>query len=114
MHYYNSYGAIMDTLDNIILAQYMLAKYNTPYTMISMGNLFEMEASIEAIRILLTNKGDYTTIKTNNILNNTPKESDYDNINSTLQLIDFSKSVEMNWENKVIIKDPNDAQPELF
>jgi hypothetical protein len=91
MHYYNSYGAIMDTLDNIILAQYMLEKYNTPYTMISMGNLFEMEASIEAIKILLTNKGDYTTIKTNNILNNTPNNSDYDNISSVLKLIDFSK-----------------------
>ena len=30
------------------------------------------------------------------------------------KLVDFSKSVEMDWENKVIIKDPNDEQPELF
>ena len=30
------------------------------------------------------------------------------------KLVDFSKTVEMNWENKVVIKDPNDAQPELF
>jgi len=30
------------------------------------------------------------------------------------KLVDFSKSIEMQWENKVIIKDPNDEQPELF
>ena len=30
------------------------------------------------------------------------------------KLVDFSKSVEMDWENKVVIKDPNDEQPELF
>jgi len=30
------------------------------------------------------------------------------------KLVDFSKTVEMNWENKVFIKDPNDTQPELF
>ena len=30
------------------------------------------------------------------------------------KLLDFSKTVEMNWENKVVIKDPNDTQPELF
>jgi len=30
------------------------------------------------------------------------------------KLVDFSKTVEMNWENKVVIKDPNDTQPELF
>jgi topoisomerase-4 subunit A len=30
------------------------------------------------------------------------------------KLVDYSKTVEMNWENKVVIKDPNDTQPELF
>lgn len=30
------------------------------------------------------------------------------------KLIDFSKSVEMEWESKVVTKDPNDEQPELF
>ena len=30
------------------------------------------------------------------------------------KLVDFSKTIEMEWENKVIIKDPNDEQPELF
>ncbi len=30
------------------------------------------------------------------------------------KLVDFSKSIEMDWENKVVIKDPNDEQPELF
>jgi hypothetical protein len=29
-------------------------------------------------------------------------------------LVDFSKTIEMVWENKVVIKDPNDEQPELF
>ena len=30
------------------------------------------------------------------------------------KLVDFSKTIEMDWENKVVIKDPNDEQPELF
>jgi topoisomerase-4 subunit A len=30
------------------------------------------------------------------------------------KLVDFSKTVEMAWENKVVIKYPNDTQPELF
>jgi topoisomerase-4 subunit A len=30
------------------------------------------------------------------------------------KLVDFSKTIEMGWENKVVIKDPNDEQPELF
>ena len=30
------------------------------------------------------------------------------------KLVDFSKTIEMVWENKVVIKDPNDEQPELF
>jgi topoisomerase-4 subunit A len=30
------------------------------------------------------------------------------------KLVDFSKTIEMEWENKVVIKDPNDEQPELF
>ena len=30
------------------------------------------------------------------------------------KLTDFNKSIEMTWETKVVIKDPNDEQPELF
>jgi topoisomerase-4 subunit A len=30
------------------------------------------------------------------------------------KLVDFSKTTEMTWEHKVVIKDPNDEQPELF
>ena len=30
------------------------------------------------------------------------------------KLVDYSKTIEMAWENKVVIKDPNDEQPELF
>lgn len=30
------------------------------------------------------------------------------------KLVDYSKTIEMAWENKVVIKDPNDTQPELF
>jgi len=30
------------------------------------------------------------------------------------KLVDFSKTIEMEWENKVVIKDTNDEQPELF
>ena len=30
------------------------------------------------------------------------------------KLTDYNKSIEMEWETKVVIKDPNDEQPELF
>jgi topoisomerase-4 subunit A len=30
------------------------------------------------------------------------------------KLTDFNKTIEMEWETKVVIKDPNDEQPELF
>ena len=30
------------------------------------------------------------------------------------KLVDFSKTTELTWEHKVVIKDPNDEQPELF
>jgi topoisomerase-4 subunit A len=30
------------------------------------------------------------------------------------KLTDFNKTIEMEWETKVMIKDPNDEQPELF
>ena len=30
------------------------------------------------------------------------------------KLTDYNKTIEMEWETKVVIKDPNDEQPELF
>jgi topoisomerase-4 subunit A len=30
------------------------------------------------------------------------------------KLVDYNKSIEMEWETKIVIKDPNDEQPELF
>ena len=89
--YYNVYGAILETLDNILAAQLILEKYNTQYKMISMGNLFEMGASIEAIHKMISNRGDYSVIKMDNLLDTIKHTTNLDNINSVLQLIDFTK-----------------------
>ena len=61
--YYNVYASILDTLDNIVSAQLILEKYNTPYKMILMGNLFEMEASVKSMKTLSINRGNYSKIK---------------------------------------------------
>jgi hypothetical protein len=89
--YYNVYASILDTLDNIVSAQLILEKYNTPYTMISMGNLFEMEASVKAMNTLAIHKGDYSIIKINNLLDTIKLNSNLDTIDASLKLIDFNK-----------------------
>jgi len=89
--YYNVYASVLDTLDNIVSAQLILEKYNTPYTMISMGNLFEMEASVKSMQTLSENRGNYSKIKINNLLDTIKLNSNLDTIDSSLKLIDFNK-----------------------
>jgi len=89
--YYNVYASILDTLDNIVSAQLILEKYNTPYKMISMANLFETEASVTAMNLLAQHRGNYSKIKINNLLDTIKLNSNLDTINSSLKLIDFNK-----------------------
>lgn len=89
--YYNVYASVLDTLDNIVSAQLILEKYNTPYKMILMGNLFEMEASVKSMKTLSINRGNYSKIKINNLLDTIQLNSNLDTIDGSLKLIDFNK-----------------------
>ena len=91
INYYSVYGAIMDTLDNILLAQKIIESYNIPYKMITIGNLFEMEASVEAMQKLGGLGGDYSSLRVTNLLDITEKNTKNDDLLSILELIDFNK-----------------------
>ena len=56
-----------------------------------MGNLFEMEASVASMKTLSRNRGNYSTIKINNLLDTIQLNSNLDTIDSSLKLIDFNK-----------------------
>lgn len=97
--YYSVYGAVLETLENIYHTQQYLEDAKIPYKMITMGNLFGMDATIEKLNYLQSvtddTNGDYIQLKTKNILE---KLEDYDDswyelnlIKSLLSKIDFSK-----------------------
>ena len=97
--YYSVYGAVIEALENIYHTQQYLEKAGIPYKMITIGNLFAMDTSIEKL-IELQNttpnkRGDYTELKTKSILEKleTYDSSWYElnNINSLLRKIDFTK-----------------------
>jgi len=58
-HYYSTYGAVIDTLENILFIQQLLNSENIPYSMITIGNLFTLSTTIEEIKKLINNQGDY-------------------------------------------------------
>lgn len=58
-HYYSVYGAVIDTLENILFTQQFLNSENIPYTMITIGNLFTLSTTIQQIKNLMDNSGDY-------------------------------------------------------
>ena len=66
--YYSVYGALLETLENIYHTQQYLNEKNIPYKMITIGNLLNMDVSIEKIYQLQTGnhlvKGNYATLKT--------------------------------------------------
>jgi hypothetical protein len=97
--YYSVYGAVIETLENIYHTQQYLEDAKVPYKMITIGNLFGMDATIEKLNYLQSvmddTKGDYIQLKTKNILE---KLEAYDDswyelnlIKSLLKKIDFSK-----------------------
>jgi hypothetical protein len=99
--YYSLYGAVIDTLENIHYTQLYLKSINIPYKMITIGNLFGMDASISKLIELqkgtdLT-QGKYSNSKINNLFDKLEKIEDSwydtDNIKYLLNKIDFSKFI---------------------
>jgi hypothetical protein len=64
-HYYSTYGAIIDTLENILFTQQLLDSENVPYSMITIGNLFTLSTTIEQIKKLMQSLGDYYGLQEN-------------------------------------------------
>jgi len=64
-HYYSVYGAVIDTLENILFTQQLLDSENVPYSMITIGNLFTLSTTIQQIQNLMSSGGDYYGLKEN-------------------------------------------------
>ena len=97
--YYSVYGAVIETLENIYHTQQYLETAGVPYKMITIGNLFNIDTSMEKLIELQTKDGEignYANLKTQkNIID---KLEDYENswhevnnIKSLLNKIDFTK-----------------------
>jgi hypothetical protein len=97
-HYYSTYGAVIDTLENIYHNQTYLIDANIPYKMITIGNLMQMDVAIHNLVDLQKRQdnrgGDYSTLKTKNILEQLEdfEDSFYEAniIKELLEKIDFS------------------------
>lgn len=63
--YYSVYGAVIDTLENILFTQQFLDSENIPYSMISIGNLFTLSTTIAQIKNLMQSGGDYYGLQEN-------------------------------------------------
>jgi len=94
--YYSIHGAVIDTLENIYHTQLYLKEMNIPYKMITIGNLFSMDASISKLIELQdgNERGNYSNLKINNILE---QLEDYEDsfyeiniIKELLEKIDFN------------------------
>ena len=64
-HYYSVYGAVIDTLENILFTQQFLNSENIPYSMITIGNLFTLSSTIQQIKNLMDRGGDYYSVREN-------------------------------------------------
>jgi hypothetical protein len=64
-HYYSVYGAVIDTLENILFTQQLLDSENIPYSMITIGNLFTLSTTIEQIKKLMQLYGNYYELQEN-------------------------------------------------
>lgn len=64
-HYYSVYGAVIDTLENILFTQQLLDSENIPYSMITIGNLFTLSTTIEQIKKLMQSYGNYYELQEN-------------------------------------------------
>jgi len=64
-HYYSVYGAVIDTLENILFTQQLLDSEHIPYSMITIGNLFTLSTTIKQIKQLMESGGDYYGLQEN-------------------------------------------------
>jgi len=96
--YYSVHGAVIDTLENIYHTQSYLKDANIPYKMITIGNLLQMDVAIQNLINLQKREdyrtGDYSTLKTKNILEQLEDfEDSFHEVNiikELLEKIDFS------------------------
>lgn len=93
-HYYSVYGAVIDTLENILFTQQFLNSENIPYSMITIGNLFTLSTTIQQIQNLMQSGGDYYG-QQENVLEKMEKMQsifiDADSIPVLLKKIDLNK-----------------------
>jgi len=100
--YYSLYGAIIETIENIYHTQQYLENNKIPYKMITIGNLMDMDATVEKLKILQTvingQRGDYSKLKSNKNLFERIEPVDnswheLDIVKSLLSKIDFTKFI---------------------
>lgn len=100
--YYSVYGALLETLENIYHTQEYLKEKNIPYKMITIGNLLNMDVSIEKLYRLQDSstleKGNYANLKIEkNIIEKLEEyEESWQELNiikALLEKIDFSKFI---------------------
>jgi hypothetical protein len=95
-HYYSVYGAVIDTLENILFIQQLLESENVSYSMITIGNLFTLSTTIQQIQNLMESGGDYYNLKTN-VLENIERIQatfeDTDGLPFLLKKINYDKFV---------------------
>ncbi len=93
-NYYSVYGAVIDTLENILFTQQFLDSENIPYSMITIGNLFTLSTTIQQIKNLMNMSGDYYGLR-ENVLEKIERMQDIykdtDSINVLLNKINYNK-----------------------
>ena len=99
--YYSIHGAILQTLESIYHTQQYFKEKNIPYKMITIGNLFKMDVTLEKLYNLQkevdSKRGNYATLKTESLFDKLePFENSWfeaDIISELLQKIDFDKFI---------------------
>jgi hypothetical protein len=99
--YYSIYGAILETLESIYHTQEYFKEKNIPYKMFCIGNLFQMDVTIDKLYNLQKrtdfDAGNYTTLKTESLFDKLEpfEDSWYEAniISELLEKIDFDKFI---------------------
>jgi hypothetical protein len=95
-HYYSVYGAVIDTLENILFTQQLLDSENMSYSMITIGNLFTLSTTIQQIKNLMKSGGDYYGLTENVLEKMENMETIFESTNSLpflLKKINYDKFV---------------------
>jgi len=93
-NYYSVYGAVIDTLENILFIQQLLNSENIPYSMITIGNLFTLSTTIKQIENLMIKNGNYYESKENVLQKMQQVETifaDADSVPFLFKKIDYDK-----------------------